>query len=200
MDLAGQKFGRLTAQWPAGRSGKRGNAIHWLCLCECGNFKVTRTSSLRRGLTKSCGCLQKERAREFVLKNKPCLKHGMAGTPEYFAYMNAKKRCECPTNSAWMDYGGRGIRFLFESLEEFYADLGPKPTPAHSVDRIDNDGNYEPGNVRWSLPDVQRRNQRPPRKRKTLATVETPQEGLAYGRPKGESENRSDSRFERNSA
>jgi hypothetical protein len=78
------------------------------------------------------------------------IKHGMAQqgqvTSEYDAYQSAKKRCMNPKHSRWPYYGGRGIEFRFRSFEEFFAALGPKPTPAHTLDRIDNDGHYEPGN------------------------------------------------------
>jgi hypothetical protein len=90
--------------------------------------------------------------------------HGMGETPEYFAYMNAKKRCTNDKDKRWKDYGGRGIKFNFSSFEEFFAVLGRKPSPAHSLDRKENDGHYEPGNVRWATPQEQRMNQRPAKK------------------------------------
>jgi hypothetical protein len=88
-------------------------------------------------------------------------------TPEYRAYMEAKLRCTNPNNHAWQDYGGRGIKFLFTSFEQFFAELGKRPAGVdsrgralYSLDRKDNDGNYEPGNVRWATRDVQQNNRR----------------------------------------
>ena len=75
--------------------------------------------------------------------------HGMSGTPEYRCYYAAKHRCENPNDRSWRHYGGRGIEFRFSSFEEFYEHLGPRP-PTFEIDRIDNDGHYEPGNVRWT--------------------------------------------------
>jgi hypothetical protein len=83
----------------------------------------------------------------------------MPGAREYQAYHSAKNRCNNPRNPGYKYYGGRGIRFLFTSFEQFFAELGPRP-PGLSLDRIDNDGNYEPGNARWAARSEQRRNQR----------------------------------------
>jgi len=87
------------------------------------------------------------------------LLHHKAGTPEYRSYSHAKNRCTNPQNLAWENYGGRGIKFRFASFEEFFAELGARP-PGTSLDRIDNDGNYEVGNVRWATPEVQANNRR----------------------------------------
>lgn len=85
--------------------------------------------------------------------------HGMTGTPEHNAYISARQRCTNVWNPEWEDYGGRGIKFLFESFMQFYKELGPRPA-GMSLDRINNDGNYEPGNVRWATDIEQRHNQR----------------------------------------
>jgi hypothetical protein len=90
--------------------------------------------------------------------------HGASRTPEYGAYRAAKYRCERPENKTFDDYGGRGIQFNFLCFEQFFAELGPKPSPEHSLDRINNDGHYEPGNVRWATKDEQLLNRRPYRK------------------------------------
>jgi hypothetical protein len=100
-------------------------------------------------------------------ESNPNYRHGAGATgtdriPEYAAYHNAKQRCENPNNDRYVDWGGRGIKFLFASFEQFSAELGHKPTPEHQLDRKDNDGNYEPGNVRWATLTVQATNKRPP--------------------------------------
>jgi len=92
------------------------------------------------------------------------LKHGHTRigqiTPEYTAYTQARQRCTNPRHLSWPRYGARGIEFRFSSFEEFLADVGPRPTSEHSLDRIDNDGHYEPGNVRWATREEQARNTR----------------------------------------
>ncbi|HWY20028.1 MAG TPA: hypothetical protein VNX26_02345 [Candidatus Acidoferrum sp.] len=85
--------------------------------------------------------------------------HGMWKSPEYTAYTHAKQRCTNPRCVDWPDYGGRGIKFLFTSFEQFFAELGPRPEGL-SLDRKNNDGNYEPGNVRWATASEQQKNQR----------------------------------------
>lgn len=86
--------------------------------------------------------------------------HGKSHTPEYHIYVGARYRCTNPKSEVWKDYGGRGIQFRFVSFEEFLAELGPRPSPEYSLDRINNDGHYEPGNVRWATASEQRNNQR----------------------------------------
>jgi len=91
----------------------------------------------------------------------------MSGTPEYNAYVGARDRCRNPRTRDWIDYGGRGIEFRFTSFEQFFAEVGLKPGPEYSLDRINNNGHYEPGNVRWALLKTQNKNRRP---RKTLTS------------------------------
>jgi hypothetical protein len=83
-----------------------------------------------------------------------------SGSPEYTAYVGARSRCSNPNTENWKHYGGRGIKFRFRSFEHFMSELGRKPGPEYSVDRINNDGHYEPGNVRWATPKEQANNQR----------------------------------------
>jgi hypothetical protein len=150
-DLTGQEFCRLTAEWVAGRVGR---VIMWLCACSCGRLVVVRGNDLKNGAIRSCGCLKKDLLRS--LKTT----HGMSESSEYSSYNAARNRCTNVDSEAYSDYGGRGIKFLFDSFEEFYAVLGPKPTLQHSVDRIDVNGHYEKGNVRWATDSQQMKNRR----------------------------------------
>jgi hypothetical protein len=88
------------------------------------------------------------------------IEHGMSGTPVHCAYVNAKRRCTARSLPCWETYGGRGIEFRFSSFEQWLKELGPRPSPEHSVDRENPNGHYEPGNVRWATKDVQAQNQR----------------------------------------
>lgn len=151
IDRTGHVFGRWTAL--SRISGQR----KWLCKCECGTVKTVSTSHLRQGKSKSCGCLDRE------LASARAKTHGMSGTAEHRTWMSMKDRC-CRANAAHYEcYGGRGItvcdRWL-NSFESFYDDMGPKPSVHHSIDRIDVNGNYEPGNCRWATIKQQRRNRR----------------------------------------
>jgi hypothetical protein len=158
-DIVGQRFARLKVIEFAGR--KDGHAL-WLCVCDCGEEHTVKGFRLRSGNAKSCGCLKSELGRKKVGVVNAAFKHGMFGTPEYVAYYGAKQRCTNPKGTSYKDYGGSGIKFLFTSFEQWFAELGPKPTPKHSGDRFpNNEGNYEPGNVRWATAKEQRENQRP---------------------------------------
>lgn len=158
----GSCFGRLTVVEQLRKRKKQ--RIRWLCSCSCGGEAVITTSNLRgyHGYegTKSCGCLQKEAiARQIGVPKK----HGMSNSPEYNSWQQMKVRCLNPNSTAWSRYGGRGIVVCpewIDSFEAFFDEVGPKPSPAHSLDRIDVNGNYEPGNIRWATPKEQRANRR----------------------------------------
>lgn len=149
IDETGNVYSRLTVLKRSERSGRR---VHWDCICSCGNRLTVEGRSLRSGNTKSCGCFHTDKITT----------HGMTGTKVAQAFGGAKYRCQNPNFSRWSDYGGRGIEFRFDSVEDFAKELGPCPSPDHSVDRIDNDGHYEPGNIRWATRSQQQRNKRTP--------------------------------------
>lgn len=151
--VEGMRFGRLTAVHDVGGS-------KWLFRCDCGAEKEINRRNVERGLTRSCGCLQRERTS--VAKTTHGHSTGGKITPEFQAYRSMLARCYRPTNNRYDQYGGRGIRVCDrwrDSFEAFLADVGPRPSSSHSLDRWpDTNGNYEPGNVRWALRREQMRN------------------------------------------
>lgn len=154
-DLVGQRFSKLLVLKYLGK-GNFGQS-RWLCQCDCGNTHESFAHHLKKGDVKSCGCLNTSEARSESRKT-----HGMSYTPEWTSFHAAKKRCTNPKSPLYKDYGGRGIEFRFTSFEEFFAVVGPRPEPKfdYSLDRIDNDGHYEKGNVRWATKQQQARNRR----------------------------------------
>lgn len=141
--------------------GRRGNQRYAWCKCVCGTVKSINIYSLRKGVSQSCGCLRAE-----VTEDRTVV-HGHARpaqqTPEYRAWADAKSRCFNPNVRNFAEYGGRGITMCpewQESFEAFYQDMGPRPSPIHSLDRRDTNGHYEPVNCRWSTDKEQCRNTR----------------------------------------
>jgi len=148
-DLTGKKYGRLVVIGFAGRSpGKSPGRSYflWVCECECSATCTVDGCSLRSGNTKSCGCLARDRS---ILRSTT---HGKAKLPEYRIWSGIISRCLNPTRDRYRYYGARGITIAPEwrnDFTKFLEHVGPRPSPKHEIDRIDNNGHYEPGNVRW---------------------------------------------------
>lgn len=150
IDLSNRRFGRLRACRVFDR---RKTKRRWLCECDCGHEAIVVSGQLLSGHTRSCGCILRDaRARGRVT-------HQQSGSREYRIWGNIRQRCLNPRCPSWKDYGGRGIELRFPDFESFLGCLGRCP-PGMSVDRIDTDGHYEPGNVRWATPNDQARNTR----------------------------------------
>lgn len=147
IDLTDQKYGMLTAIEQMGYDN-RGRAL-WRCACECGGERTVRSDKLRAGRAKSCGCQNKGKSRG-----------GITDDNRYVCWTGMNARCRKPTEASYKNYGGRGIEQRFKTFEEFCEAIGPRPSLEHSVDRIDNDGHYEKGNVRWATATEQVANKR----------------------------------------
>ena len=154
-DLTGQKFNRWLVKNHVPNKG-------WLCLCDCGKERIVNGTNLRKSISKSCGCFQIEAARRRRLKHG----HTSGGnwSSEYRIWTLMKDRCFNPRSHAFHNYGGRGITVCLEwktNFESFFDHIGPRPSTNYTLDRINNDGNYEPGNVRWATRSQQAFNRRP---------------------------------------
>jgi hypothetical protein len=151
-DLTGMRFCGLVV---TARLGSKHGHSSWVCRCDCGKEVVALSHNLVRGKYGSCGCL----------KSLATKTHGYSKRAEYSSYKHAKKRCTNASDINYPKYGGRGIKFLFQNFEEFIAHIGPMPRSYErlTLDRIDNNDHYRPGNVRWATYKQQRKNQRPGR-------------------------------------
>lgn len=153
-DLTNQVFGRWTVlskvQAPPGVKAK------WLCRCSCGKEGAVFQNNLVSSISKSCGCLNLELV---AARN---LKHGFGAEPLAQVWRDIKKRCYNPNHGSYKDYGGRGIKLAdcWHDYEVFRADVGHSPGKGYSLDRVNNDGDYAPGNVRWATWEEQATNKR----------------------------------------
>jgi hypothetical protein len=157
INLLGQRFGRLTVteQAPSVVCGSK-PFTRWVCQCDCGVVVTTYTNGLRNGHTKSCGCMKRD------LAAQRSTKHAGTNSRLYAKWKAMKSRCENPNNVSFRNYGGRGIRVCdrWQDFDVFRRDVGEPPSHSHTLDRVDNDKNYEPDNCRWADKHTQDNNKR----------------------------------------
>lgn len=156
IDLTGKQFNKLIVI-KKDESGSF-NRVAWVCKCDCGNITSIIGKDIKSGHSKSCGC---NKIKAAINAGKSNITHGMTKTPEYNVWIHIIQRCYNTNNSNYHNYGGRGIIVCDRwknSFEIFYKDMGPRLSDKHSLDRINNNGNYEPSNCRWTTMTEQNRN------------------------------------------
>ncbi len=175
LDIAGQKFNRLTAIKKS--EIQTGQHVKWDFACECGKMTTAAATIVKSGKTKSCGCwkIEEARIRGYERPVKVPLKHGYAKNriPEYNVWKTMRQRCNNPKNQDYELYGARGISICerWNDFENFLSDMGRRPSDEHSIDRKDNNGNYEPSNCHWTTDDAQANNRRMRRKKNDVHTA-----------------------------
>lgn len=161
-ELTGLLFTRWTVVHRA-ENNARGRA-QWFCRCECGTERVVLGSHLASGRSRSCGCLSADSASKRASQRNAKHGHTTRGysSPEYVSWCSMLNRCKHPCVNGYEYYGGRGITVCerWRDFRNFLSDMGLKPSPKHTIDRIDPNGHYTPDNCRWSTPKEQRHNQR----------------------------------------
>ena len=152
-DLRNMRFGKLLVLEPIKKSYE--TKYHWLCVCDCGKEKIIMSSNLIRGISTTCGCGK-------IKIGEVTTKHGMTNTRMFKIWSGIRKRCTNQKCESYKHYGGRGIKISekWNNFIDFYNDMKEGYADDLSLDRIDHNGNYEPGNCRWATSKTQNRNRR----------------------------------------